>query len=79
MAPVPSGGAGKFYCTCSSKFQAGASGAKLSGSAGEEWVLCRTCGEAVGEGVDMFCEREGTGEICECTGIKEDIVYKHSK
>ena len=39
-------------------------------------MLCRSCREAVGEGMDMFCEREGTGEIFECTGIKEDIVQK---
>ena len=60
MATVPSGGAGKFIAP--RKIQAGASGAKLSGSGGEEWVLCWSCGEAVGEGVDMFCGREEPGE-----------------
>ena len=72
MATVPRGGVREFFWAFTSKFQAGGTSSKTAGRDGEEWELCRRRGEAVGECVDVFFERDGTGEKAE-----EDIGQRN--
>ena len=72
MATVPRGGAGKLSWAFTSKFQAGGTSSRPTGRGGEEWELCSRRGETVGEGVDVFCEGDGTG-----AKAKEDIGQRN--